>query len=97
MLPFVAACSSEDDAGADACGVYQDVLEEDPAAVAAPDALRRVKGMLPDVDQETRRAFADLITVADSDLATRTGAAMDEAVAGVRSACLSEHGVEIPS
>lgn len=89
--------SSETDAGAEACGIYRDALKNDPAALTSIDALPKIKDMLSDLDRPTKRAFADLITAADTDIFSREPGAVEAAAAEVRSTCLAEHDVEIPS
>lgn len=84
---------SDSDAGAEACRIYKEAAVE---AIAPTVELTEIKAMLDDLDDPTRRAFADLITAADSTtFEARRGAT--EAAAEVRSTCLAEHGVEIVS
>lgn len=83
--------------GVEACTIYKDSVEEAPEAIAPAVELAKIKGMLKDLDDPTRRAFAELITAADANPFEADQAAVPEAAAEVRSTCLAEHDVEIVS
>lgn len=85
------------DAGAEACTAYRDALADDPSAITSFEVMPKIKDMLSDLDDPTRRAFAALIS-ADETNPYMPGADPDvtrDAAAEVRTVCLAEHGVEI--
>lgn len=98
LVVALTSCGETDGtAGRSACETYRRAVSDAPEATADTVALSEIKGNLSDLDDPTRRAFADLITAADTNpfLPGADPTAVDGAAATVRSVCLSEHGVEI--
>lgn len=94
---LLTSCGSGSDAGASACRTYLAAVEQDSEAVADSEALDTIKPTLSDLDDPTRRAFAELITAAAPDWLSTDWDAVDDAAAKVRSTCLAEHDVEVPA
>lgn len=102
LVPVLVACGpfgSSDGKGKEACETYKAAIGDDGEAITEPGALETIKGELGDLDDTTKRAFAALITAADANpfLPETDPQATDKAAAEVRTACLSEHSVDIPA
>lgn len=98
VLALAGCGGDESSAGERACKIYQGSVAGTPQAIAQPGTLDTIKTLLGDMDAETRRAFADLITTAqESSFLSSRGGTVDQAAATVRTACLSEHSIDIAS